>query len=479
MKQHVLFKLFTLGLVALVLFATNCAKPAEQKDKEVIAQLTDYLNSRDPLGQFKIDPATTIVTLVGNNRYQITLKNTFFITDLTGVVDIVNKYISSKDSPFSELDTSRMEEVILIYGPEDNYLNLRSIKGLSIENELEPKLSSFGGLELNKIGVSIGKITYQGQDTRDSRSSETVEHLKIDLSGLTAKKDKISILLDIEKIGKVDAGKEDHNLSDYLMNKNAPRPDLKKALETGAAINDLNIQLGKVYLSIKKNGSKICDSSIKNAAYLQFMKPDDTRKSFKYGQGIQLKNLKLSIPGKKEFQLLSHVKECCFEFSINNLSPGATLAFLDLMKKSFTLRNQVDSTKVSEYTSLVTRLLFEIMKSKVYMQFSISPFKHYFGEMKAVADIRLYNLMAGPIVKITLTLFKVDDILNKLKEADVLSADTLKIISGIIERYAVRHGNGDASFIYEMDIHQLRKMLLQGNPLIPPTSHNFSDFPHH
>jgi hypothetical protein len=484
MKQNTFSRLFTMGLVVLILFTVNCAKSHEYSNKEVIAKLTEYLNSRIHGSQYKIDPETTIVKPIGNNRYHITLKNSVFITDLTESVNLIYKYLSTTDDPYSEMDSGRMEEVTLIYGPGENFLRLLSIKGLSVEGDLSDakginKSSAFGGFETDKISISIGKITYQYPEGYDSGSTETMEHLKIRLSGATAKKDNISILLDIEKIGKVDTGKEDDALSSYLMDPNAKPPNLQTALDTGAAINDLNIQLGKMNILIKKNGGKLCDGTIENAAYLQFMKPDGTGQSFKFGHGIQLKNLRLSIPGEKKLQLLSSVKEFCYEFSIKNLSPGAAIAFLDLVRNSYTLRNQADSTGMNEYMTLVTKLIFQIMNAKTHMEIKIKPFKHYFGEMEAVVDLRLYNLMMGPILEITVDIIKVDDMLNRIKEANVFSDSMLKQIEQFLEKQAVKKENGDASIIYEMDIHQLRQMFLKGNPLVPPSTYNPFDFREH
>jgi hypothetical protein len=481
MKQISFFRLFTIVLVVLILFAANCAKSPEHSKKEVIAQLSEYLNSRMHGSQYKIDPETTIVKPIGNNRYHITLKNSVFITDLIESVNLIYKFLSTIDDPYSEMDSGRMEEVSMVYGPEENFLRFLYIKNLNVEGDFSEarrinKSSVFGGFEPDKVRISIGKITFQYPDGYDSGSSETMEHLKIQLSGRTARKDNISILLDIEKIGKVDTGKEDDTLSSYLMDPNATPPNLQTALDTGAAINDLNIQLGTVSLSIKKNGGTLCDGTIENAAYLQFMKPDETGQSFKFGHGIQLKNLKLSIPGEKKFQLLSSVKEFCYEFSIKNLSPGATIAFLDLVKNSFTARTQSDSHVMNEYMSLVTKLIFEIMNAKTHMEIKIKPFKHYFGEMEAVVDLRLYNLMMGPILKIAVDIIKVDDMLNRIKEANLFSASMLKQIEQFLEKHAVKKENGDASIIYEMDIHQLRQMLFKGNPLVVPSTHNPFNF---
>jgi hypothetical protein len=475
MKQNILFRLFTLGLTALFLFTTNCAKSSEQSNKAVIAHLNEYLNSRMQGGQYTIDPKNAIVKPLGKNRYHIILKNSTFFTDLTETANVLSKLLSSTDNPYSDMDSNCMEEVSLDYGPAEDYIKLHCIKGFSVGGDIQKnhgtnKAPLFGGFNPDKIRITIGKITFRYPEGYDSGSSETMEHFKIQVSGMTSRKDKISILLDIEKIGKVDVGKEDDNISSYFLDQNANPPNLQTALETGTAINDLTVQLGKVNISIKKNGNNLCDGTIENASYLQYMKPDNTGKAFKFGHGIKLNNLKMSIPGENKIQLLSRVKEFDYEFSIKNLSPSAALAFLDLLRISFISRNQVDSAGMNEYTSMVTKLIFEIMNSKTYMVFKIKPFRHYFGEMEATLDIKLYHLMAGPIVTLKVKLFKTDAILNKLKEAGILTVDTLKVISDAIDKYAVNRENGDTTIIYEMDIQELRNMYFKGNQPTPPTT---------
>ncbi len=475
MKRQVLFKFITLVLVVPVFFTAHCAKPAELSDREVIVHLTGYLNSRMSGTQYKIDPAKTIVKPMGNNRYHITLKNTVFSTDLTGAIDVLLKSLSTSDEGHPERNEAQMEEVTLIYGPKENYLNLLSIKGMVVEGNFSPaqqKKNSFvfGGLDLNKFRVSVGEINFGDQGTDGTGSSETMEHLKLQLSGLTAKQDKISVILDIEKIGKTDTGKEDDAISSYFLDENAPPPDLKKALETGAAINDLTIQLGKINLSITKNDGSLCKGTIENASYLQFMKPDSDRKYFIFGNGLRISNMELTTPGNRQVQLFGNVKEFHFDYSVNNLSPEAALAFLGIMKISLTSRNAVESTKMSELTSQVMRFVSEVMKSKTNLHFSIAPFKHYFGEMEAEVNIRLYSVMAGPVLTLKATLFKAKDVIKNIREAGVFSLAAMKSIAGFIEKHGNKKENGDIFFIHEMDINQLREILFKEPPLVPPAT---------
>ncbi|MCU0287845.1 MAG: hypothetical protein MUF15_15820 [Acidobacteria bacterium] len=125
---------------------------------------------------------------------------------------------------------------------------------------------------------------------------------------------------------------------------------------------------------------------------MQFMKPDRDRKCFTFGNGLRISNLKLSIPGNRALELFGDVKEFQFGYSVNNLSPEAAQVFLDIIKNSVSSRNLVNSTKGNELMPLVTKFIFEVIKSKVDLRFSISPFRHYFGEMEAEVNIRLDHL---------------------------------------------------------------------------------------
>lgn len=90
--------------------------------------------------------------------------------------------------------------------------------------------------------------------------------------------------------------------------------------------------------------------------------------------------------------------------------------------------------------------------------------------MEAEVSIRLYNLMAGPVLTFKTTVFKVEEVLKKFREAGVFSADAMKVIIGFVEKYGHKKENGDVFFLYEMDVNQLREMLSKGNPLVPPTT---------
>lgn len=489
MKQNVLARLFVLGMVIFVLCIVNCEKGPQQSDEKVVEQLLNHLNTRLPGSQFKIDPKTSIVEPVGKNRYQITCKNAYFTSDLAWIVNVIFKNFSSGDSPYKKLDTVRMQEVVIVYGPKENYLNLSSIKGMSLKHDFSKtpgtnQLSGIGGFAVKWIRVSIGKITFDDLDINQllesgkkdftkvvsgpgpgaaQPSESTLEQLKLEISGLTAKRDSLSIILNIEKIGSVDEGKEDYNISAYMLDKDAPPPNLKDTLEKGLAINDLKIKLGKVNLLIEKNGSKEGNGAMDNAYYSQYMKPDEIRKSFQLGHGLEIKNFKLSLANKKDIQLLSRVKEFKYGFSIKHLSPGVVQTFLDLIRKGFISRDLADSTKMNEFTSLVMKLWLEIMNSKPHIQFSIS-LKHYFGDMDVTADIYLHNLLSGPILKITVDIFKLDDILNKLKQANVFPDYILMQIRQIIEKQGVKKENGDVSIIYERNIQQLSEFFSNINP---------------
>lgn len=477
MKQNAHVKLSVLGLLVLGIFLVNCGKPARLSGDKVAEEFINLINKRIPGTQFHVKPGNCLVEPVGNNRYRITLKNSSFTSDFSRIIKFIDEdYSPSNENARPLPDTARVEEVVVIYGPEEEYTDVLSMKGLSMDfdySKMEGEGAfKIGDFKVNKIHASVGNITRGDLNTSDLLHSgkenphlldTTVENIKLELSGITKKKENQTILLEIEKIRHFDEGNQD--CLSYILIKDAPPPDLTKILQEGSAVIDFNPEFGKVKISIKKNGAKWGGGTLDSISIPWFLKPDETGNSFKFGIGFGIKNLELAIPGKKEIALLSNIKEFRFEISIEHLKPGAVLAILDYMKKIIQMSDLADNAKAQEIVLKGITLWAELVKSKPLVKLSIAPFKHYFGEMEVKANARVHGLFSPPDSKISITLFKIDETLKKLKEANVLSSAQLKEISGSLEKYAVKQESGDAAITIEQKPDQPGIVYVNGSPI--------------
>jgi hypothetical protein len=477
--------------MALVLFTTNWAKSAQQSDKKLIEQLISFIHSQSPGIKFSIKPGNCNVIPVENNRFNVIIKNSSWNYDFSWASQLLKR-----PQPGGSSLVFQIKEMLIVYGPDENYFSVRSINGVSLELDFSVILSkdqlTVWGFNLSKVRFHIGKMAYQYPDIHELVKSGKknfleapgffgigascpmqmdIKDFQMELTGSTVKKDRLSILLDIGKIDGFDTG---FDTPGFSVAPNSPPPDFKKILETGEGLGDSTTEMNNINLTIKKNGSQWGSGTIDSISHLIFLKAYEPRDSFKLGMGIGIKNLKLSTPGKKKIQLLTRLKELYWEYSINSLSPQAVTAFNDLIRKSYTLGNSVDGIK--ELMPLQMKAIWEFAKSKAHIQVLISPFKHYFGEMEFLFHIRLYDFMQGPVATMKVDIFEVDNILDKLKEANVFSPDEIAILSQLNQ---AKNENGNISLIRKMDIYQLMKEFLKMQPLLPPTSHKPSEFlPH-
>ncbi len=482
-QQNRIERIFILGLVVLGLLVSNCGKSAEVSNAEVAERLLNDLNKRLPRTQIKVKPENRLVKPVGNDRYRIIFKDCTFRTDLAWMVKSINKNLLLKDNPYTELDTVRIKEVVIFYGPKEAYLNLQSLNGMSLDcSDLET--GSLGDFRIKSMNVSIGNITFNNLNISDLlksgakdfsemtkkslkeafRPGETaLKNLKFKLTGVTGKKEDLSILLEIEKIGSIKEGKEDPYIMVYLFKQDAPAPDLLKTLHKGLAVMDLNVGLGKANLSIKKNGIQWGEGAVESASYSQFVKPDKSRSSFKAGYSFGIKNLHLSLPGKREIEALSKIKEFHFNFSMEHLSPAAVLGLLEFVKKVIQLRDLADAGQMQEILVQAGKFWNEVFKSNPQIKCSISPFKHYLGELSLEAMIRQFF---PPAAELKVKILKIDDILQKLEECCLFSPAAMKAILHNLEKCTIRKENGDASMTIELKPDQPGQYFLNGKPVM-------------
>ena len=457
MKPNDFAKLFILGLVALVLLIGNCGKHRKDPKEKVAVQLLEYLHREIPDSKFKTDTAKALVKPEPGkkNRYRVIFKNFSLTGDFVKIAKFINidlaKFLPLGNFTNLKLENCRINEIVFLYGPEEKHVKLQSIMGFSYDIPLSEEESwKIRDFKINKIRFSMGYKTFNNTDElegilQDLMPSTIMEDLKFEAIGVLGKEDDFSIILEIEEIGRgIGEGIEDRSTGE----------------ESDAPNIDLKLEFGKVKISIKKNGDHLGSGAIDSLYQSISVKPDETGNFYKFGFGFGIKNLKLYIPGKKKIELLSDIKECRFNFSLENLNLKAMQAFFGIFKKDIQSMDYLN-----DIMPQTMKFGTEIMKSKPLLKCSISPFKHYFGEIELKMEIRLANLLSMPDAEISVNLFKIDDILKKLEEDKVFPSFILNTISLAVEKNTLRKENGDASIIFETKAHEPGKVFLNGKPI--------------
>jgi len=492
MKQNLHAKLLILGLLVIGLLIINCERsgkprevtnePVEQKkDEKVALQLLEYFNRQLPDIKFKTDLEKSMVKPDKNSRYRVTFKNFSLTGDIIkGIKNFNKSYFSTLPFLASIPDlgeqTLHFEELIIVFGPKEKYLHLHSIKGMSYEHHFsDEKEWKIGGFTLKRLRYSIGNMTRnvpgansvkkngKGEFPENTMSSrDTMESFKIEMIGLVGKENNLTILLEIGTVGNIDKRIEDPKITVYTVKPDTPVPDLSIFLQKGLAVYDNYSEIGKINLIVVNNGNQVVAGTATNISLSDFIKPDGTGNFFKYGFGFGIKNLKLSIPGKKEIELLCNIEEFQFNISMEHLNSEVVMAYIDNSRKRAQAKSISFST-IQEVISHTMKISDKITRSKPLLKLSILPFKHFFGELSLEVNIRL---VLPPTGEIKLKILKIDEVLNKLKESRLFPPHIMMVVWQMVDRFTVREKNGDASMTIEFKAHHPGKIFLNSVPVV-------------
>ena len=487
MKNKSFTILLIMGIVSLFLITANCGKSEQKTDNKAAMdaanQVLEALN-KIPFGvTTTVDPANISAEAKGD-RFLVTFKNPAVTFDTSAY-----KSFSFGDQ-FKEMKIPMsFEELTYLYGPKDNYLEIVSATGFTFEMDMSKMIKLPEGTEelpadfTMKLKMEMGKMTfkgynisamlkYQGQDLlellalflKDNQSLESsVENFKYDIGFTTKDKKNMSILMEAEKIEGIQKSISDLIL--LLYKKDAESPDFNKALEEGNPIFDLSAKCTNLKISVKEEGNELGGGSLGNISFAYYLKPNDEKTAFNFGSVCDLKNLSLNIPGKKEIEQMGNIQEMGMKFALENISSEFGKAYFDLIKKSMEMRHSADKEQLQQQQAAMgMQIMGAFMQSKPVIKVSLSPFKHHFGELSAVAQFQVIGMMA-PVGKAEVKVMKVNDILSKLKEENILPPEAAAGMEQTIKQFLIIDDNGDGSLTFETKADQPGKYFVNGKEM--------------
>jgi hypothetical protein len=468
---------------ALLLLIPNCGEHREtvKTDTEIAAELVQTLNEI-PGFTIKVEPGNMIVEPSENNRYLITLKNP--------VIDIdISKFNMSIPIKVTKIPV-KMKEVVYQYGPEEKYLGMISIREFFMGWDFQDFLPTVGDakdkseLQGMTFKLSMAKAEFKNYDIsplldtkakdlmelggellgRNQSLEATAENITYELGFLSKEKGKISILMDIEKMQSHQKALSDIFIS--LYKKGQKLPDVSKLLAKGKGLLDLKMDNSSVKLSVKENENELGSGTVDHMSFSYFLKPDETNSFFTYGFTWDIENMKVSVPNNKEIELAGNIQQWGMKFSLENLTAGFVESYLDLVKKSYEMSATLDKEKLKQQQmAMGLTIASEFMKSKPSIKFSISPFKHYFGELEAELNFQFLNLMAPPVGKAVVNIPKINEMLTKIEEEKLFSQKIREELLKLAKKYVTVDENGNGRITFETRQDQPGTFFLNGKPI--------------
>lgn len=471
--------IISLSAVVLAVAAIGtlkCGTATNHNNENIAARLLDLLNTRLPGFEVTFNPEQAQVVELKKNRYLVTLKNCVIKSDLTRLMQIIPKAFTVKKSPIHPTrmedsnapDSAHIEEMVIVYEPITQLVDLQSIKKMSIEiTEPDVQTSTKSDqdnkdFQIKKVRASIGKIDYIPIDINESNHSgrnniqivdrgpvltssvpfrTEVSQLEVEISGTNTANDNISVLL-----------KNDNITAEYkyMLQKEIRTSEVERMLEKNIEPLGVKVILSNNSVFITKNLEKWGSGNIETLQLTIALKPGKKGLIFNMITALDILKSRFTAPKNKTVQFATHLDHCRYSVSLENLSVQATTTFLNIITESVDLRDISIHDRNRALFYKVIKFFTEMIQSKGYLKISISPFKHFFGELSMEMKLRLKSFQSRDITT-TLTLFNIDDILKKIKKSGILSPAQFNEVLDLQSKYTVKNENGDAVMNFKAD----------------------------
>lgn len=478
MRKRIFLILF---IFSFVIFLSNCTKSEKKLSVEEVNNLISKINN-SPLGlKLEVDSKNIITklekkTAESKDRYLVTLVQPSVIFD-TSVYKSMDPNLKPTKIAIG------MKELNLVYGPSEEYLSIASIKGLSFD---------WNPIKMFKQPVKAGKIKSK---IKIKVSAENIELKDYDYSCLLRKdpKDFIGIISDLindnplsesignnikfemefpvkekEKgvfvceIGEAEGmSKVKSDFFAIFLKKKETKLNLSKLLSEGSSIFEVKMELSDVFFKAKEEDKDIFKGKIENSSFSYYLRPDNTKSFFEYGNSFFIENVSVSVPESREIELVTKIERLQMAFSMEHLTSGFVQSYLDLIEASMSKKY---SDKKRTLAAQGMKIGGEFMKSKPIIKISFPKFIHYFGELNADAEFQ-FSTIGPPHGKAIVRIFKIDEVIKRIKSEKLLSS---KIIQGILKIFKdtfVKDKEHDGVLTFEIKKEEPGVFYLNNKPL--------------
>lgn len=460
----------------LVLGFAACAKPGGELSPADVQELLQRF-SDSPLGLTVRADESAIETdaLRGESGHFIVRLNHPEVTFNTGFLRELNEGV-----PLIEIPVAA-EELVLIYGPDDGYLALRSAAGLTMtfDESLFEQMAETGEAEetppLGNITYRIGRI--ESNDYDMSLLLETEERgIPETLAGLLGANPSIRTTMtdcQMEVLVKEGEGRVTVTLDETrgLVSVHPGFMDLfLSSGEADAIISGLFEQKDPfVNVEYETNGVRLSLSTPEDDVQFQLdgiaiaysAEPTADGSTFRFGFNWDIRGM--SSEGLKEMDTaaLTQVQRLNVGFSVDGLPSGFLEAYMRLIKAVQSFGGERDPAQLEGLQTEAMGLAENVMQAKPIISLKISPLDHAYGRLEADASFQVVG-MRPPVGKATVTFSDVHSLAESLERDQILTAERLGAFVDWLEKLFQIDDSGKGTLTFEIKEEDLSHFYLNG-----------------
>jgi len=471
-KKAIVF--LALWIVTGIFVFNGCKGKLPVLEKEKAVDLIKKINAA-PIGlQFEADASAIEIKADTKSSKRVPR---YFITISEPKLAFDSSVFKEMNYPLPEfvLDFD-CEQVVLHYGPEDSYLGLASVSGLSFEMNTQDFLRAsvekmktstkeipkaifkfnYGELSLDKLDISpvleetatlyelITKVASLNQSVKTK-----LEKFNAEINTETEMKGTHQIKISVDSI--LSGMDTDPDLVKSIYSKaEESKEKFAELLKEPRTLFDVSFDAEGISFLYKKDGKEMAEVILEKVKFGEYLRPSQEKGFYNFGIAVELQNSSIISAENKVLEILGKIKQQKKEFNIDRLSPPLIQTYIELIGISQSLQMGATEEAAAKMSAYGFRIMNELIQSKPIISFSLSPLEHHLGKMEAEGQFQIHQLQGPPPGKATATLYDLAGLEDRIKKENILEAEKVKGILDIIRQYFVQDKKGNGKLTFEV-----------------------------
>ncbi len=473
MKKKVLIILVLWMVIGAVVF-NGCKGKLPVLEKERAIDLVEKINAVST--GFQIEADISDVEIKADPKSS--KKAPRYFIALLGPKLMFNSSIYKEiNYPFPEFVLNfDCEKMVLHNGPEDNYLGLTSVSGLSFELNIRDILGSsvekmresgkeipnavfkfrYGELSLDKLDISpvleekatlLELITEVASLNTSMRTK--LEKLNVEILSEYKEKGSSQVKISVDSI---QSGQD--TVPDFitLMFSQAEesKGKLIELLEEPRTLFDVFIDAEGLSFSFKKEGKEKTEVYMDKIKLSEYLKPSKEKGFYNFGIALDLQGSNLISPENKTLETLGKIKQFKKEFNVDHISSSLIQTYFELVKKTQSLQMEGSNEASPDMAAFGLRMMTEVIESKLVISFALSPLEHHFGKLEAEGKFQVKGVTTPPPGQAMATLYDLAGLEDRIIKENIFPEEAVRMFMDSIRKYFVQDKKGNGKLMFEV-----------------------------